>query len=552
MLKVLRIKNYALMEDLTIEFEEGLTVITGETGAGKSMVVEAIAVLCGERIEDLSIRSGADYVEITGIFDPTPSVKELLRKSGLEAGDELVIRRRSERGKKQLSYVNDQIVSLNLLKDLTKKAIDLVGQHENQSLFFPHNHLLLLDTYAGLDSQRASCRSQYLEYRQLQDRLRQLFETTKQKNERLDFLKYEIDEIEKNNLQAGEEETLVSEKNLLSSSEKRSALAMSIITGIYEADNNIYSNLSKIKKSLDELCLIDTGLNELNRKLETLITMADDIYRELTDYRGRIDFSQERLDHVMARLDAINRLKKKYGKTVDEIRSYLLDAKKELLQIQTSDEEIQKLQEKNMELEKRLLEQVQILSQKRKTAAKSLEKKILDVLNKLGMEKAEFSLKFSDKEISEDGIDAAEFYISTNPGEDLKPLRKVGSGGEISRITLGLKTILSEADGIPTVIFDEVDTGIGGRIAEAIGELLLKVSQRHQIICITHLPQISVFADNHYLVQKEIKARTTTASVVKLNNEMRKLEVARMLGGKEITKKTVEHAAEILQKRQSR
>lgn len=551
MLKVLRVKNFALMDDLTITFDNGLTVITGETGAGKSMIVEAIAALCGERIEDISIRSGKDFAEITGIFKPTLTAWELLRKSGIEINDELVIRRRLERGKKQLSYVNDQTVSLNLLKELNKKMVDLVGQYENQALFYPQNHLLLMDSYAGLDDLRKDYNNNFKEYCYLQARLQGLLETLKHREERFDYLKYEIDEIEKANLQIGEEENLNLEKNLLVSGEKRSSLAAEIITNLYEADTSIYGNLSKVKKLLDEMCALDTNLTELNQRLELTITALDDVYHELVSYHHQIDFSQERLDYILDRLETINKIKKKYGKSLDEINNFLTNAKKELRLIETNDEEVQKLKAKINELEKVIFEQAQILSLKRKATAQSLEKKILETLGRLGMEKTKFVLKFNDKTISEDGKDELEFFISTNPGEELKPLRKVGSGGEISRITLGLKTILSDVDEIPTIIFDEVDAGIGGRIAEAVGELLSQVSKRHQIICITHLPQISVFALNHFLVKKEIEGRITSTKIVKLDEEMRALEIARMLGGKEITKKTMAHAVEILQKKRT-
>lgn len=548
MLKVLRVKNFALMEDLTIDFEKGLTVVTGETGAGKSMVVEAIATLCGDRMEDVSIRSDKKFAEITGVFDATPALKNRLHESGIEIDADLIIRRKIERGKRQSSYINDQIVSLNLLKELTREIIDLVGQYENQSLFYAKNHLSLFDAYAGISDLKKEYNENFHEYRRLQNNLERLLDAMRQKDEKIDYLKYQIDEIEKAHLQEGEEEQLVLEKDLLLSSEKRSLLSGEIVSTLYEAEGSVIEKVSKAKKLFDELCSLDPKLNELSKRMNLLISTVDDIYREVSSYHDKIEFSQERLDVVLERLELIYKIKKKYGKTLQEVNKHLEDIKKELTLIETRDEEIRETQKCLAEIEKKVIQQAEMLSSHRHKAGGPFKEKILELLSHLGMEKADFDIKFGEKKLDENGKDEVEFYISTNPGEVIKPLHKVASGGEISRITLGLKTLLSEVDKIPTVIFDEVDTGIGGRIAEAVGELLAMVSNAHQIICITHLPQLSVFADNHILVQKEIKDKKTFTHITKLDDNERKLEIARMLGGKDITKKTMEHAAEILKK----
>ena len=536
------------MEDLTVDFERGLTVVTGETGAGKSMIVGAIASLCGERMEDISIRSGKDFAEITGIFEAKPVLIHRLKKSGIEIEGDLIIRRKIERGKRQNSYINDQIVSLGLLKDLTREMVDLIGQYEHQSLFYPKNHLSLLDAYTGVGDLKKEYNNNFNEYRNLQKKLKDLYETMKQKDEKIDYLKFQINEITKTNVRSGEEEDLSSEKNLLLNHEKRSLLAGELVASLYEIEGSVIENLFKAKENLDDLSTLDPNLIALKERMESVISTIDDIYREMSSYHNKIEFSQERLDYVLERLDVINKIKKKYGKTIQEINNYLEDIKKELAMIETRDVEVQKLSESIKELEKIVTKQAEALSSHRKKASISLKKKILELLARLGMEKAEFDIKITEKDIGEDGKDDVEFYISTNPGEELKPLRRVASVGEISRITLGLKTILSEVDKIPTVIFDEVDTGIGGRIAEAVGDLLAMVSKGHQVVCITHLPQITMFADNHILVEKEIKHKQTFTNIIKLDDEKRKLEIARMLGGKEITKKTMEHAAEILQK----
>ncbi len=540
------------MEDLTIDFDNGLTVVTGETGAGKSMIVEAIATLSGSRMEDVLIRSSKNFAEVTGIFGAKSSVLKRLKKSGIEVDSDLIIRRKIERNKRQHAYINDQIVSLNLLKEVAQEMIDLIGQYENQSLFYAKNHLLLLDSFAGLDDLKVEYNKNYGEYRHLQTKLENLLETMRQKDEKMDYLKYQIAEIEKANLQPDEEKKLASEKELLLSSEKRSLLSTQIITSLYEADGSVIENLTKIKKLFDDLCNYDHNLNKMNERLEASISSIDDVYREISSYQSQIEFSQQRLDDVLDKLDVINKIKKKYGKTLQEINNFLGSIKKELMLIETQDEELNNIKERIVEVEQKITSQAEELSIQRRKAAGTLRKRILELLLQLGMKKADFEIRLTNRNICENGKDDVEFYISTNPGEELKPLRKIASGGEVSRITLSLKTLLSSIDQIPTIIFDEVDTGISGRIAEAVGHLLAKVSKQHQIICITHLPQISVFADNHILVQKEIKDKETFTRIVKLDREMRKLEIARMLGGKEITEKTMEHAAEFLEKGQQK
>ncbi len=540
------------MEDLTIDFDEGLTVITGETGAGKSMIVEAIATLCGSRMEDVLIRSRKNFAEVTGIFGVRASLIDRLKKSGIELDTDIIIRRKIERGKRQNAYINDQVVSLNLLKEVAQEMIDLIGQYENQSLFYAKNHLFLLDSYTGINDLRAEYNKNYNEYKQLQNKLENLLEIVRQKDERIDYLRYQIDEIEKANLQPEQEEALTAEKNLLLTSEKRSLLSAEIITHLYEAEGSVIENLAKVKKLFAELCKFDPNLHKMNEQTEILTSSVDDIYREVSSYQSQIEFSQQRLDSVLERLETIKKIKKKYGKTIEEINNYLTNIRQELVLIETQDEEIKKVKKRIAESEQIIHKQAEVLSTRRREAAISLTKRMLQLLSNLGMKKADFEVRFFNKEISENGKDEVEFYISTNPGEELKPLRKIASGGEISRITLSLKTILSGVDRIPTIIFDEVDTGIGGRIAEAVGDLLAEVSKQHQIICITHLPQISVSADYHILVKKEIKGKETFTKAIKLEGEMRKMEIARMLGGKEITKKTVDHAKEFLQKSQQK
>ncbi len=548
MLKLLRVKDFALMEDITLELEGGLTVVTGETGAGKSMVVNAIASLCGTRIDDDAIRTGKSSSEITGVFDVSPVTRERLKESGINVENEMIVRRNIERGKRQNSYVNDRLVSLSFLREIAQNMVDLIGQHENQSLFDKKNHLALLDAYARLDVPRTDYEQSYADYQDLQKKLAMLLEQMEKRDERIDYLRFQIDEIEKSNLRADEEEELTLEKNLLQTSEKRSLLTSEMIDDLYEQDGSVFEKLSKVAKSFDELKDLDPQLLRKKEQIDDITSTLDEIYRTLSSYRDRIEFSQDRLDEVIGRLDTISKMKKKYGKSIQEIQGYLKRMKDDLTMIETRDEEIENTKKRIAEIEKIVHERANALSSKRRKAAVDLRTEIIKLLKQLGMEKADFEIRIEETDTGPSGKDDVEFYISTNPGEQLKPLRKIASGGEISRITLALKAILSDVDKIPTVIFDEVDIGIGGRIAEAVGALLSKVSLDHQIICITHLPQIPGFAKNHVLVSKEIRGKATFTQVTRLTEEERKMEIARMLGGKKITAKTIAHAGEMLQR----
>ncbi len=546
MLRRLQVNNFALMADLEIPFEPGLTIITGETGTGKSMIIEAISTLCGDRMEDIVIRSSKDFAEVTGIFDTNKEINNTLDQAGIDANNELIIRRRLEKGKRQLAYINDRVASLSLLKQISANLIDMIGQHENQSLFSPQNHLLLLDAFCGNNELLDRFAGEYTQYRKLQQTYEQLLESARQKNEKIDLLKYQIDEIAKANLQENEDERLEQEKNLLLSSEKRASLSDQIISDIYDSESSAHERLARSHRFINELADLDPSLMKTAEQLQNIEATIDECHRALISYRDKIEFSQEQLDRVLERLDLINRLKKKYGKSIGEIKKNLDSLKNELSTIEERDEKIAAIKTEIDSAGRQVDRRAKELTRQRSDAIPLLNKNVGRILKQLGMEKAEFKVQIEVKELNENGRDFVEFYISTNPGEPLKPLRKIASGGEVSRITLALKTILSGIDRIPTVIFDEVDTGIGGRITEAVGNLLSQASKHHQIICITHLPQISVHADNHILVTKEIKGNETFTRVTKLDEKARQKEIARMLSGKKITPTTLSHAEEIL------
>ncbi len=549
MLKRLQVSNFALMADLEITFEKGLTIITGETGAGKSMIVEAIGTLCGDRMEDIILRATKDYAEVTGVFDVDPAIKQTLDQAGIEVNDDLIIRRRLEKGKRQTAYINDRVTSLNLLRQVSRNLVELIGQHENQSLFFPPNHLALLDAFCGNHERLKFYAGEYARYCRLESTYQRLIENARKKNEKIDLLKYQIDEIAKAGLQKGEDERLEQEKDLLLNSEKRASLAAQILVEMYDSENSALERMTRAHRLINELTALDVSLAKAAEQIQDVTALIDENQRDLTRYRDNIDFSPERLDAVMERIDLIYRLKKKYGPGISDIQKNVEAMKDELSAIEAQDEEIAAIKSEIDAVSSRVEKQAGELSMHRKEAVPRFDRKVVRILNQLGMERAAFNTRIETSALSESGIDNVEFYISTNPGEPLKPLRQIASGGEISRITLALKTMLSGIDRIPTIIFDEIDMGIGGRVAEAVGDLLDQVSENHQIICVTHLPQISAYARNHILVTKEIRDKETFTRINKLDEKARQLELARMLGGRKITPTTLTHAEEIMKRK---
>ncbi|MEO0206357.1 MAG: AAA family ATPase, partial [candidate division WOR-3 bacterium] len=385
MLKFLRVKNFALMEELVLNFEKGLTVITGETGAGKSMIVDAIAALCGERIEDISIRTGKDYAEITGILESTADSTALLKKYNIETNEEIIIRRRIEKGKRQFAYINDQLVSLLRLKEITQGLVDLVGQHENQSLFSVSNHLKLLDHYARIENLLSEYQRIFYEYNKFCAELNELEKLRKDKEQKLENLRFEINEIEKANLKINEEASLAEEKNLLQTGEKRANLIDEILPRLYEAESSIYENLAVVQRLTEELSKLDSRSEIKNLKsiIETSISNIEEVYRQLIDYREHIDFSRERFEEVMERMDLIYTLKKKYRKDIPGILEYFDHARNEIEKLEKTDYEIEKLQSELQVLTKQLNNLAQELSKKRKSTARMMEKEIVKILNRL-------------------------------------------------------------------------------------------------------------------------------------------------------------------------
>lgn len=548
------------MENLEIEFGQGLNVLTGETGAGKSIIIQALSALLGEKMDETVIRSERDSADVEGLFKINRQLVDRLQQAGIEADDEIVVKRRIGRSKRQSSFVNDSMVSLGFLKELGEKSVDLHGQHEHQSLLNVDNHIHLLDSFGNLLEEQKQCQVLYREYLTLNTKLTEATNAYNRLKDQFDLLSYQLTEIEKANLAIGEDDALKKEKELLDGSEKRSEIAGHLVKVLYDDEDSILAKITTLNRALNELVRIDPTLDRLNEEGEKAQVELDEIYRRLFDYREKIDFSQTRLEEILDRLDLINKLKKKYGSTIDEVLNYSKKTKDSLSNISCSEDKLNSMRQEVEQIKTKISESAVGLSRKREKLFTPLAKEVEMHLKELGMEKARFvvvnrpakdpqGLVQKDGEhyrVSDSGIDLVEFHIAPNPGEEPKPLRKIASGGEISRIMLALKTILAENDQVPIMVFDEIDVGIGGKVAESLGKKLSNLGRARQIICITHLPQIAKYGDDHFQVTKEVKAGRTFTRIKPLNREERIAEIARMLSGDKITDKTLAHAKELL------
>lgn len=558
MLAELSIKNFAIIESLTISFEKGLTVLTGETGAGKSIIIDAIHLLAGARGSSEFVRYGEKRAELEALFlldeDKHP-VYERCEEFGIDVSDGMIILRRdmSSSGK-SICRINGKLVTIAVLREVGQLLVDIHGQHDNQELMNEENHLSLLDQYGGkeIKAELVAYSELYQRYDGLKRKIRQLSENEQEMAHRLDLLKFQLEEIENAELQPKEDELLQEEKHQISNYEK-----------IYDSLNNSYNALHGEQRGLDWVGLamshlenvsgINTKLKELSETISNAYYMLEDLSYEVRNELDSLEFDPERLNFVESRLNEINHLKRKYGQTVEEILSYSAKIEEEIDTIQNKDSHLSKLQKELDSVLEDLSVEAKNISDIRKKYAKVLVAEIHKELKELYMEKTSFSVNIEEKrtpthelKYTSQGIDEIEFYISTNPGEPLKPLNKTASGGELSRIMLAMKSIFSQHQGITSIIFDEVDTGVSGRVAQAIAEKIYRVSNGSQVLCITHLPQVAAMADTHLYIAKEIKAGRTKTSVKPLNNEEKIKEIGRMIAGVEVTELSKEHAKELL------
>ncbi|MDD7718971.1 MAG: DNA repair protein RecN [Eubacteriaceae bacterium] len=537
MINHISIRNFAIIENTEIDFEDGLNIITGETGSGKSIVIEAISLALGSRADSAFVRFGAD--------------KAVVQLAGELNGEEIVITREVSSAGKNLCRLNGQIVTLSELLVTCRKLADIHGQYDNQSLLNSDNHINLVDRFHSdeIDPIKEVFLQRYEEYTSVKSRLTALLATEAENLRKKDFYRFEIDEIAAADLKPGEDEELEEKISLLQNSEK----IYSAVEGTYEllnnSDNGLISALGTAMSSLQSISGYSKELNSISEDFSDLFYRLDDIAGNLRDIKDKVTFSPYELDDAISRLNTIDGLKRKYGPSIDDILAYMNRISEELFNIDNFDSLKIKLSAETEDAREKLKEQAEILTKARKRSAAELEKSIEKELKDLNFDSAQLSIDFKElPTMGPNGNDLIEIMISTNRGEPLKPLAKIASGGEISRIMLAIKNITGTYDSIPTMIFDEIDAGISGITASIVGRKLKEIAEHHQIICITHLPQIAACGQSHYRIYKEVNNEKTYTRVDKLKDSEAVDEIARLLGGENITDTTRKSAIELLNK----
>ena len=565
MLKELRIKNYAIIDELSIDFKAGLNILTGETGAGKSIIIESLGLILGERASDESIRSGEDSASVEAVYDISrvKNIKEKLSESGIETeNNELIIRRQISRSGKNRSYINDSAVNLSLLKDIGDMLVDIHGQHEHQTLLHPENHSIVLDLFGNTLPLREKCRENYSNLQNLQREVNELINKERERVQKIDLLNFQKEEIDKAELKIGEDDDLKNEKNLLQNAERLHRYATESYEALYSTEGSVIEKLNSVITNITEINKIDSSAGKILDDGKEALFEIEDVASRIRDYTGKIEFNPDRLSEIDDRLAEITALKRKYGTNIEDVLTYRKKIDEDLEILSKSQERMDGLSAEIEKLKKEMEDVSMELAKEREKAADRFESMIEKELKELKMEKVRFKVNFSYEEddtsfikykgksvkLFPEGIGKIEFFFSPNIGEDLKPLSKIASGGELSRVMLSIKNILTNKDSIPVLIFDEVDAGIGGGVAEIVGEKLKKVSKGRQVFCITHLPQIASRADSHFLIAKKTSNNRTITSIKELKGEERVEEIARMAGGKVITDTARKHAEEMIMK----
>lgn len=562
MLVELSIRNFAIIENLTIPFERGLTVLTGETGAGKSIIIDAIGLLVGGRGSVEFVRHGSSRAEIQGLFFIEDHMHAIHNKStqlGIEINDDqmVILQRDITAQGKSICRVNGKLVTLAILRELGETLVDIHGQHEHQHLMQSERHLSLLDQFAG-DKVSGSLREYqhiYKSFVALKNQINQFSENEQKLAHRLDLLQYQLNEIEAAKLNPNEDISLTEERTKLANGEKLYKSVHDSYHALYGDDKGL-EWLMHAMNNIEEAAFIDKNLVPFKETISNCYYLLEEAAYSLRDYYESIEFDPNRLNLIEARLNELIQLKRKYGKTVTDILEYASKIEEEIEHLQNREEKIQVLEKQLDSVSEDLLIEARNLTEQRKNAAKQLSKKIHQQLKDLYMEKTKFLIKFKETDISkvdakdvlfhDDGVDKIEFLLTTNPGEPFKQLAKIASGGEISRIMLALKTIFSTHQGVTSLIFDEVDTGVSGRVAQAIAEKIFNISNNSQVLCITHLPQVAAMATTHLYISKKQLNNKTVTNVTTLSNQEKVEELARMISGVEITELTVSHAKELL------
>lgn len=553
MLTQIQINNFALIDNLSLELGSGFNVLTGETGTGKSIIIDAIVAVLGERVAADMIRTGTDRAVIEAAFDlsNSPSARNKAAQLGVESEDgTLLITRELSTGGKSQGRVNGRLSTLSMLKELTSGIIDIHGQHEHQSLLAAANHLDILDEWCGRETLalRAKVAELYARLRSLRSELERLQNDERERARLLDLYEFQKSEIESAKLSAGEDEELAAERSRLANAGKLSELAAEAYGAISGSgrENGATDLLSSALTQLQSMAALDESVTSVLQDLETALYAAQQAQSAVRGYREDIEFSPSKLEEIEERLDLIRTLKRKYGDSIEEVIAYGEEITGKVDDLTHSEERKVDLLREIENVEDELHGVARKLSDERKAAATKFTSAVRVELSELAMADTEFEVSFTQCEPCEKGMDTVEFMIAPNPGEPLKPLTKIASGGEMSRIMLALKTVIAGADEIPTLVFDEIDMGIGGRTAQVLGLKLAAVARTAQVMCVTHLPQVACRADHHFSVQKTVEGDRTVVRVRELSKEERIAELARMLGGAEDSQTAFEHAKEML------
>jgi DNA repair protein RecN (Recombination protein N) len=545
----LTLKNFTIIEDLSVGLSSGLNIITGETGAGKSVIVDAINIILGDKASPDNIKSGKEEAHIEALFDISSDevIKERLKFSGFDiSSGELLIKRVIYRNARSRAFINGSLSTLTLLSTLTQGLVDIFNQHEHQSLLKEENHLKILDNFGETANEVSTLREQYQNYLEAKKELDDLLQSQKDRFEKEDYLKYQLSEIDGAELQLGEDEKLEAEKLKLINTERLNSTTEGAYDLLYESESSILGSLQRLSDDLLNSGKIDATLGEIGQSIEKGMLQIQDAAFSLRDYNSELTHDSGRLDIVEDRIHLIGDLKRKYGESVSQIILKRDEIEKELNNIEHLDERVKSLSSESQMLMDELLNLAGKISKKRKQSSKKLTSILEKELNEVGIKGGQFHIEFTDKEISSNGIDDISFLFSANPDEKPKPLTKVASGGELSRIMLVLKEVIARVEGGSIIIFDEADSGVGGAVAEAVGQKIRKLSQSYQVICITHLPQVAKFADSHLAVSKTHNDNKTQVTIKSLEGDERAVELARMIGGFNITQKTIDAAYEML------
>ncbi len=556
MLRELNITNLALVSELHIEFSSGLVVLTGETGAGKSIILQAIHLLTGGKAAGSWVRTGAGQAVVEALFDVAPNheIRTKLEDSGFACENDIIIKRiLSAKGRSRF-YINGSLATARLTGEICSDMVSVAGQHDHQQLLAPRYHLDFIDTVGDLHPLRRKITDIYALRRQKQERLENLQARERDREQKRDFLKFQTEEISRAQLVAGEDARLIEEKDRLKSSDELNSLGRKSYGLLHDTTTN---SLAQVRKNLEQMAILDKSVAGLSEEIAGLSYQLDDQLPALRDYLDRIPSDPARLDIICNRIDQLQQLKRKYGPELDDVIVYGRQAEAELAELDGLEQNLEELNTELDRLDRKLLQKTEELSLKRKKIAHNVCRRLTGELKKLSLEHAAFIINFINddepplKRLTALGIDRPEFFFSANPGEPPKPLAGVASGGELSRLMLALKCLPAGEDQVETIIFDEIDAGISGKAAESVARKIRELAGHHQVLCITHLPQIASGADEHFQVTKSVAEQRTTTSISRLDDDKIHLEIARMLDGDSATDKTLAYARELLSRNKS-